>query len=349
MGTETSHIQQAASDWVARRDSEQWTDADEARFQTWLTASILHRVEFLRIEAAWNETRRVKALAGGTRADRPPPAQQWNLSPYFDKPTAEARAVRPRAWALAASVLLIIAGAFATWYLWPPGQQYSTPIGVTASVPIADGSQIILNTNSEIRVALSPSERYVDLEHGEAFFQVARDPKRPFVVEAGKKRVVAVGTQFSVRRDGEAIQVVVTEGKVRVEDADEPLRDAAVQPQGTTTPEGPDAPVFLTPGTIARAGDAGVLLQHRTVPEAEAELSWRSGILTFRDDTLAEAIAEFNRYSERKVVIDDPAIATLKIEGNFRANNVAAFLDLLQGGYPVKVVQEGDRTVLTAK
>lgn len=331
MGRETSQIQHTASDWVAQRDSGNWTEADEARFQRWLDASTLHRVEFLRLEAAWNQTRRVRALAAGVPGNRPPPAGQWNLSPFFEKAPAPSQINAGRAGALAASLLLIIAGSFVTWHLWPAGQQYSTPVGGTASVPMPDGSHVTLNTDSEIRVALSAQERHVELEHGEAFFQVAKDPQRPFVVEAGRKRVVAVGTQFSVRREGDAIQVVVTEGKVRVEDND------------------PNPPVFLTPGAVARVGDAGVLVQRKTLPEAEEALSWRSGTLTFRDATLADAIAEFNRYSERKVVIDDPSVAALKIEGNFRANNLTAFLELLQGGYPVKVIDEADRTVLTAK
>jgi transmembrane sensor len=331
MGREISQIQHIAGNWVARRDSGNWSEADEACFQQWLNASTLHRVEFLRLETAWNQTRRVKALAAGVPSDRPPAPGQWNLSPFFEKSLAPPQINRRRAWALAASLLLVIVTGVLTWQFRPVGQQYTTAVGGTASVPMSDGSHVTLNTDSEIRVALSPSERHVDLEHGEAFFEVAKDPNRPFVVEAGRKRVVAVGTQFSVRREGDAIQVVVTEGKVRVEDND------------------PNAPVFLTPGAVARVGDAGVLVQRKTLPEAEEALSWRSGTLTFRDATLADAIAEFNRYSERKVVIDDPAVAALKIEGNFRANNLAAFLELLQGGYPVKVVEEPDRYVLTGK
>jgi transmembrane sensor len=361
MGREIEAIQQTASDWLAQCDAGPLTADDEARFEAWLNESTLHRVEYLRLEAAWQETRRLKALAAGISGDRPPPAGQWNLSPFFEEgrlssseSAAEAPSERPRrpeparpastrirrAWALAASVLLIVAGALLAWNLWPIGQQYSTPVGGIASVPMSDGSQVTLNTNSQVRIALSASERHVDLQQGEAFFQVAHDAHRPFVVDAGKRRVIAVGTQFSVRREGDAIQVVVTEGKVRIED---------VRPSGSATPAHAEEPVFLSPGTVARAGDSGLLVQRKTISEAEDVLSWRSGTLTFRDETLADAIAEFNRYSERPVVIDDPAVAARKIEGNFRSNNVAAFLELLQGGYPVQVTEEPDRYVIRAK
>jgi transmembrane sensor len=107
--------------------------------------------------------------------------------------------------------------------------------------------------------------------------------------------------------------------------------------------------VFLTPGSIARADDAGVLVQRRTLPEAEEHLSWRTGWLMFRDQGLADAIAEFNRYNARKIVIQDPAIASLKIEGNFRATNVEAFVRLLESGFPVRAEVRADQILLTAK
>jgi transmembrane sensor len=202
-----------------------------------------------------------------------------------------------------------------------------------------DGSNVTLNTDSQIRIALTDTERRVELGHGEAFFEVSKDPKRPFVVRAGDKRVIAVGTKFSVRREGDDIEIVVTEGKVRVEDG------AA----GQDSRVGGSADVFLTPGSIARADDAGVLVQRRTLPEAEEHLSWRTGWLMFRDLGLADAIAEFNRYSARKIVIQDPGIASLKIEGNFRATNVEAFVRLLESGFPVRAEVRADQILLTAK
>lgn len=347
-GASVREIDRIASEWLAHRDSGNWSGEDEARLEEWLSASAVNRVAFLRLELAWEEMGRLEALAAGIRSEVPPPPGQWNLSPFFDVSTNErarsaaedsprvaeterARTGRKR-WAIAAGLLIAIVAGSGGWYLRSSSGAYSTPLGGMESVPMLDGSMVTLNTNSQIRVALTRAERRVDLTQGEAFFEVAKESARPFVVEAGKRRIVAVGTKFAVRRDGDDIQVVVTEGKVRVEDA-----------------SGADGAVFLTPGVVARIGEAGVLVQRKTVSEAEAELSWRNGILTFRDETLADAIAEFNRYSERKVAISDSAAAGLKIEGNFRKNNVSAFLELLQSGYPVKVIEEPDRFVVTSK
>jgi transmembrane sensor len=375
----TNEIEEIASDWLIRRQSGQWSEADQGRLEQWLEASTSNRVAYLRLELAWEDSARLKALGAGIPGDLPPPPGRWNLTPFFDTEhtasgqqtpdpgpvagdaicapahdhgTVRTASHRPRrrVWfsALAASVLLAAAiGGYI--FLIPPGDRYSTPVGGLASVPMRDGSKVTLNTNSRIRVALSEGERRVHLTQGEAFFEVAKDPRRPFVVEAGRKRVVAVGTKFSVRREEESIEVVVTEGKVRVEDAAGPLRDIAAGASGSATPEGSDGPVFLTRGAIARADGPSVLVQRKSLPEAETRLSWRSGVLMFREQSLAGAVAEFNRYNVRQIVIADPAVAALRVEGNFRATNVDAFVRLLESGFPVRAAAAADQIVLSSR
>jgi transmembrane sensor len=384
MGTERTHkIDAVASDWLIRRESGAWSAADQARLDEWLNAATLNRVAFLRLELAWEDAARLKALGAGITGDRPPPPGRWNLTPFFDprasessdndpetvlcepagaRPTIEESpclaapengsvqrvhrrqqvgdVLRQRKFAPSAAAALLLAVGGGLYFAFVPnGERYATPVGGLASVPMPDGSNVTLNTDSQIRIALTDTERRVELGHGEAFFEVSKDPKRPFVVRAGDKRVIAVGTKFSVRREGDDIEIVVTEGKVRVEDG------AA----GQDSRVGGSAGVFLTPGSIARADNAGVLVQRRTLPEAEEHLSWRTGVLMFRDQGLADAIAEFNRYSARKIVIQDPAIASLKIEGNFRATNVEAFVRLLESGFPVRAQVRADQILLTAK
>jgi len=354
----TNDIEEAASEWLIRRDSGQWTPTDQERFEQWLEAATLNRVTFLRLELAWEESARLKALGAGIPGDQPPPPGSWTLTPFFNLRQQVARVAagrgglpgtrigRGKGLALAASLLFAIVVASGAYQFWDrSGERYTTVVGGIASVPILDGSKITLNTNSQVRVALTQAERHIDLKQGEAFFEVAHDASRPFVVEAGNKRVVAVGTKFSVQRDGDSIVVVVTEGKVRLEDADAPLRSSA-DVSGSATARGADAPVFLTAGAIARANDAGLLVQHKSLAEAETRLSWRSGVLMFRELPLAEAVAEFNRYNVRQIVIEDPAVATLKVEGNFRAANVEAFVRLLESGFPVRASVQADRIVI---
>jgi len=349
-------IDEAAGDWLARRDTGTWSEADQAAFDRWLNESPLHRVAFLRLENIWENSRRLKALGAGIAPGEVPPSGSWNLSPFFERaespqtmapssneqdalhaPTGQRSVEHERRRvlrALAAAVLLVVALSTG-WLLWPTGVTYRTPVGGTASVPMSDGSKVTLNTNSQVRIALTEHERRIELERGEAFFEVAKDLQRPFVVSAGDQHVIAVGTKFSVRREADEVVVVVTEGRVRVQMAAQSTRI--------------DAAPLLSAGTIAHASDAGVLLEEKPVAEAEEALSWRSGVLVFRDVTLAEAVAEFNRYNTRPVIIEDDDIAEFTVAGNFRATNVDAFVRLLERGYPLRVEQRDDRIVLSRR
>lgn len=329
-------IDEAAGDWLARRDSGDWTEEEQRRFDHWLNESPLHRVAWLRLEHVWERAQRLQALRAGAVSSEIPPPGRWVFSPFFGKvarasPTWRSQPVFGAAL-VAAILLSVVLGAL--YHLRPSEMSYRTPVGGLTSVPLPDGSKVTLNTDSEISVAVTEKERRVELAQGEAFFEVARDPARPFIVRAGNRRVIAVGTKFSVRRDAQDVHVVVTEGKVRVETEGNSL-------SGSAEP--------LTAGSIAQASEAGVLVQTRQLAEVEESLSWRQGVLVFHRMTLAEVSAEFNRYNTRKIVIEDPGIASMQVAGSFRANNVEAFVRLLERGYPLRAEERGDRLVLTPK
>jgi transmembrane sensor len=326
-----SEIEQAASEWLVRRTSGSWTPADQAALDAWLEGSTLRRVAYLRLELAWEKAARLKALGAGVPGLECPPRDHWNLTPFFEPretPTPQSMSSRWRKLRFAAAATLLLAlAAGLGMALLERDPRYTTAVGHIESVNVADGSKVTLNSATRLRISLTRAERHVELSYGEAFFQVSKDPHRPFVVQAGSRRIVAVGTQFSVRRDGDEVQVVVTEGQVRLEG---------------------DGVDVLTPGAVARAGEAGVLVQRKTLAEARDALSWRDGMLRFRDQSLSEAVAEFNRYNKRQIVIRDPSVGLLKIEGNFRTTNVDAFVRLLESGLPVRAEFEGENIVLTS-
>jgi len=227
-----------------------------------------------------------------------------------------------------------------------------------ASVPMSDGSKITLNTDSQIRLAVSEKERHVELDQGEAFFEVVRDATRPFVVSAGSKRVIAVGTKFSVRRIGSDIRVFVAEGKVRVEDDSRassfrlsraPSISSPAQkephPQPLYTDAG-NAEVLVAAGGIAHTGDAGIVVQENVEPQVEDHLSWRAGYLIFRETPLADAVAEFNRYNDEKIVIRDQHVAQIRFSGKIKPTSADAFLRLLEEAFPVRAERSGSQIVL---
>jgi transmembrane sensor len=318
------HIKATAAEWVARRHAPHWSNAEEAAFAQWLNASMSNRVEYLCHEKTWREADRLKVLGAGAQAGAVLTINDWRASPYFNhlRPFEAAYAPllnKPRRagkyLALAASLLVLCATGYFGWNSLQ-GVRYSTSIGVTTAVPLPDGSKITLNTDSEIQVAVSRTERRINLRQGEAFFEVAKDPLRPFTVIAGDRRVVAVGTKFSVRREGKDIRVVVTEGKVLIDPA--------------------EGEAFLTAGSVAQTRHEKLTVQHRSLPQAEQFLSWRDGYLMFDEVTLAEA----------KLVIGHPGIADVPVTGHFRSTSVESFATLLERGFPVTVTREQDRIVL---
>jgi transmembrane sensor len=321
-------IEAAAGDWLAKRDSGDWTDAEQAQFECWLNESTLHRVAYLQLEQIWERSGRLQALAAGRTSKDIPPPGVWARSLHSTE-SAPHKIRRSSLVRIAAAAALVIAAVGVGFALWPSPSSYRTAVGGMASVPMSDGSKITLNTDSQIRVAVSASERRVELERGEAFFDVVSDPRRPFVVHVGHKRVVVLGTKFSVRREADDLKVVVTEGKVRIESA--------------------GAPHAVVAGTVARASDAGVLLQKEGLDEAEESLSWRTGTLVFHDVTLADAVAEFNRYNTHKIVIEDDAVGAYAVAGSFRADNVEAFVRLLARGYPLRVERRDQELVIKGR
>jgi transmembrane sensor len=321
--------ERAAAAWIARRDSGEWSEADAAAFNEWLAASPGHRVAYYRLNAAWQETGRLQALVGNTsttNANAQPQPQ-----PVPKRPQISERQLRWRA--LAAALVLAVGVSLVVFKATNvPRGTHVTVVGGMQSVPMVDGSRVLLNTNSQVSIALNEHERRVELKHGEAFFEVAKDPNRPFVVVAGDKRIIAVGTAFSVRREGDEMRLIVSEGTVRME-----------TPSKQVKPPGP-----LSAGSVLRARHDDMLVQKEALADIERSLSWRNGVLTFRDTPLSNAVTEFNRYNTRPIVIEDDRVAALQIGGIFRATQPEAFVRLLSEGFPIQVVMEDERIVLRA-
>ena len=183
-----------------------------------------------------------------------------------------------------------------------------TGLGEVRKAPLPDGSLVAVNTESQIAVRMEADRRQVRLSRGEAWFKVAHDKSRPFVVETGDVRVRAVGTAFSVRRWEDTTQVLVTEGAVdvwRVGKEAEVIRVKA----GSYALVSPSQPVQAVVASM----------------DLETALAWRDGQIALYGDSLASAAAQFNRYNARKLVIDDPQLASEKVVGQFSANDPEAF------------------------
>jgi transmembrane sensor len=329
-------IEATAARWLVKRAGAAWGQADQDELDTWLNESTLHRVAFVRLDSVWQRMARLKALGGGVPKGVIPGADYWSLGGKSGNTDAAQelleRTPRHRWYGVAAGLALgIVAGSWLWLTQGRDGTRYSTPVGGLETLTLADGSRVTLNTDTSVRVHFDQNRRRIDLDSGEAYFVVARDPSRPLAVYVGHERISAVGTEFSVRHDSAAVQVIVTDGRVQVSSADTGSSLAART---------------VAAGELARADPSAVLVSHASELELDRLLSWREGFVVFQDTPLADAVAEFNRYHTQKIRVADPSIAAIRISGKFRPGNTAAFLWLLQQGFPVAVEQQGQQILL---
>lgn len=313
-GKSASPIRDEAAGWVARMDAGNWDDVQEAELQAWLDGDARRRGALLQAQAAWMTLDKPVVVSAA------PDAEHEDVAP-------KARAFGRRSFlyggggALAASVAFALA-----WNLG--GTSYETSVGEIRRVPLADGSVAAINTASKIEVAVAETRRSVVLDRGEAWFQVAKDSKRPFVVEAGRVRVRAVGTAFSVRRLASGAEVLVTEGVV------EAWADGA---EGNR--------VRLVAGQSAFIADNAAIERAAAVPSSvDRKLAWRSGKIDLLGETLTGAIAEFNRYNQRQIVLADPALGSEQFDGVFRTDDPEGFAIAVRSALdvPVDVSGAGD-------
>ena len=333
-----AQIEETAARWIVRRESGDWSAQDEAELAAWLDAHMAHKAAFWRLRHGWAAADRVGAL--GFQTTQPDPRRSRLRARSWPSWRRGGAAIGPRAGgAIAASLALAIGiGAYALHSAddrspVTPRIAVQTPVGVRRTIALHDGSRIELNTATTVRTASVGEGREVWLDKGEAYFDIAHRPDHPFVVHAGPRTVTVLGTRFTVRRDGERVTVAVLSGRVRVEDATAGASARAA---------------VIGQGDIAYAQSHGTLVALAAPARVSAMTGWRDGLLVFDNQRLADAVAEFNRYTDRPIRIIDPAVANIRIGGTFQIGNSAGFLDLLHSAYGLDVRAEGKEIVVAS-
>ncbi len=313
---QSDEIKDLAADWLWRQQEADWSEADQSALDAWLAQSRYHLVAYWRLKAAWKRTERLAALKSG------------RLRP--EKPAPTTRSWRALRFVAATCTIAVLAAAGA--YHWTTHEdRYATTVGQRATVTLADGSQIELNTNSAISVSLGVQKRSVVLFKGEAFFRVHHDAARPFTVLAAGHRVTDLGTAFSVRTSGSRLEVTLVEGRARLETADEGIQRHATD---------------LTPGEVAVATADSISVSRVPTRAIANALAWRKGKLVFNHVTLAEAAAEFNRYNGTKLIVE-PNAAYLKISGTFDAGSIGPFANMAKLAFGLQIQQRNHDIVVS--
>jgi transmembrane sensor len=291
-----------ASHWVAVLKRGEPSLRDRRALKAWLSKDAANAAALEMMLELWDGLEPVRSRADGMG----PASVQLN------------RRIRRRAGALIWGPVggVALAGLAAVLLLAPaPVQTYATGLGEMRSVTLADRSTVWLNTDSRLTVALSPLDRKLSLERGEAEFKVAHEAFRPFVVATANASVRATGTEFSVRADRAGSRIVLVQGEVTVRRTDD----------GETAD--------LHAGTVLVAPLSGAFRLSKADPDAD--LAWRRGQLIFYQRPIEEVVREFARYSGVRVRFADAAARRTRISGAFRANDFKAFLRAIETLYHI--------------
>lgn len=340
-------IEDAASDWLARRDCG-FDAAEAARFHQWVTADARHAAAVAELEAAW------AAINQPRMAGRGPTVLKTIEA-------LEARSVRQRQRRHTAMVGTALAAAAAIAFVFfTPHASPDFRLGKSRARTVMlrpdrqllpDGSAVELNAGAEIAVDFSPGRRSVRLVRGEALFFVAKDPARPFVVNAGGVDVRAVGTAFTVRYDSSKVNVLVTEGHVAVERASDgrSLLDES-EPERAPASSALAAPTLNAGHRLivpaAHAPEPAVPAAAVSTSEIAAALAWRQRRVEFTSTPLTEAVSLFNRGPGTKLLLVDETTADLRISGVFWTDDADGFARLLEASLGVSAIRQADGAVL---
>ena len=311
---------EAAAHWRVRQDRGELSEAEQNEFDAWLAAAPRNVAEYEKAQQSWDvfdgagDDKHLRALRHSALKVRP------------EK--------RRRAWPqLAAGFALLVAGGALVWVLLETASpslsrlgapDYITARGERLNLTLPDGTAVTMNTETAIDVAYEPDRRFVKLSDGQAFFDVAKDRNRPFVVQAGERTITALGTAFEVRLLDGRFKVLLVEGTIAVEDTNGVTAAGSAQaPEPVVMISGQE--LVAAEGTVARIDKVDV----------QRELRWRDGFIEFQDETLAAAAAEFNRYATSLIVINDERVAALRVTGVFRTDRADHFVETMSELLPV--------------
>jgi transmembrane sensor len=327
--TSLNEIDLEALRWLALMEHGRLSPQDQFRFQAWVAADIRHKGAVIRARAASMRLERLGAFAGGRSVLQPPPPRAI-LPP---------RNITRRGLLVATAAAAGLAG-MAAWTgrdwleeRWDGGTLYTSNVGELKKITLQDGSILTMNTQTELRVHYTHERRDISLIRGEVMFTVAHDATRPFGVHVGKWTALAVGTEFAVRRLNEATtDITVTEGVVQML---QPNRSAA------------DAEPRLTANQKATLGSDGTIeLSQVSATDLGAQLAWRSHLVVFSGVPLREALAEMNRYTHKRIAVDDPEISQRRIVGVFSTTDSQTFISAMQATLGVEAVESGNTVLL---
>ena len=322
---------EVASDWLLRIQAGSLDSEELAQWVQWYDADSANRSAFERVQATFESIHALPQSERSAWASRlnaqEQPKKSWMpaLAPLFAR----------RAWATAFTIAIALIAGIIVWQLGGKRSvetsAFKTERAMHRDIVLPDSSRVHLGAKSQLFVNFTSQTRYVVLEGGEAFFEVAKDKERPFLVQAGEVTIRAVGTEFNVRRVMDKTIVAVTEGVVEVR-----------QRQGASKT------IRVVAGEQVSVDPAAASVSVREVA-SETGIGWQEGRLEFVDEPLGMVIETINRYSHREIVITDKAISGLRFSGTVSREHIDEWVFALAEIFPVDVRRVGNETVLISQ
>lgn len=340
-----AQISEEAAEWFIEFRTGDIDAGGRRAFDTWVRSSQEHLRAYLEFAAIWNEVGGLGAeqaldvddLIAFARAEgnivplvmRSPERLEPSPSSAaedVDRSVGKTRAnwKRQRLPAIAACAALLTVGtATVVWFQSYRVPTYATVVGEQRSFRLPDGSTVALNSRSRIRVKFTDAERAVELIEGQALFQVAKNPKRPFIVASDDTRVRAVGTQFDVYQKRGGTVVTVVEGKVAVQTIPAAADNSTVGRSSDYEPaSGQSAGISQIEAPVLLSAGEQMTVTEQTLPrptrvDITAATAWTQRQIVLDSVSLTDAAEEFNRYSSRRLTVEDTASTQLRLSGIF--------------------------------
>ena len=299
-----------------------------------------------------------RALSSAQALEQDPEFMDWVGETLGESLLVEEPARRPGTGRLVAGIILMIGVSVVTWLGLdgPSGdsvqERYVSRVGEVKTVHLSDQTAVTLNTGSQIFIDIGSNHRRVVFDRGEAFFDVAKDESRPFSIDLGGQTVTVLGTQFSIRKEPTRMVLAVSSGLVLLHSS----RENAIK----TAPlieEGDSSQVFVRGELVQRRigrnwvveyDESSSTLSAYKSANIDRVMSWRNGVLHFRKTPLKEVIYELNRYSGKKIMIEDTSLMEVPITASLRVDQINSALAGLQASHHITVVNHFDHIVISS-
>jgi transmembrane sensor len=356
-------IEQEAVAWLVKLDSDNELTFEEIQaLKEWMNRSPEHTKEIKSLNEFNNELLILTEL--NIPLVKPEPKQSFVKRTVFSS----------MSWAMAVSMVgLVFLFQQIILPVWLNNNQfddtngfYASAIGKHTSIPLQDGSVVVLNTNSRIKVEYTESNRNIHLIQGEAHFEVAKNKDRPFRVYAGKGRVEAIGTAFTVYLRKQDVEVLVTEGKVELAELNvspqiQPtLSNVDAEINGSKIPAfyvaipveelgrleaGEGATIYVSQSNEAKSESPNVKMTVMDDKQRKRRETWRQGFVLFTGDTLEDVITEISRYSPLDIEIVDPALKKIRIGGQFKIGDLEGLFDTLEFSFGLHITMLDNKRI----